>query len=123
MKGFLDRMEQNKNNPPAHAEADFLFHFTIVKAAGNPFIIDIMKVLGKMIQKAIEETAIEDDLEGRERSMRFHRALYRAICRKETTKAAEVLHQHSADSRSTYKLRYAEHRKAETRRKSSGLES
>jgi len=117
MKDFIESMEQNKDNPTAHAEADFLFHFTIVKAAGNPFIIEITKVLSKMIQKAIEETAIEDDLEGRERAMRFHRALYRAIRRKEKTKAAEVLQQHSADSRSTYQSRCSKQCKAETRKK------
>ena len=115
MKDFLDSMERDKDNPSAHAEADFLFHFTIVKAAGNPFIVEIMKVLSKMIQKAIEETAFEDDLEGRERAMRFHRALYRSICRKEKTKAAQVLQRHSADSRNTYQSRCSKNRDTKAR--------
>ena len=110
-------MEQNKNDPQIHAEADFLFHFTIVKAAKNPFIVEVMKVLGKMIQKAIEETAIEDDLVGREKSMVFHRSLYRAIGRKDEKKAAEVLHNHSLESRSRYKIMYSKHHNEKDRSK------
>jgi GntR family transcriptional repressor for pyruvate dehydrogenase complex len=113
MKGYLEEMEKNKKNPKVHAEADYLFHFTIVKAAGNPFIIEIMKVLGKMIEKAIEETAIEDDLIGRERAMRYHRSLYRAIRQKDGKKAAEVLHKHSLESRGRYEMMHSKHHKKE----------
>jgi GntR family transcriptional repressor for pyruvate dehydrogenase complex len=113
MKGYLEEMEKNKKNPKVHAEADYLFHFTIVKAADNPFIIEIMKVLGKMIEKAIEETAIEDDLIGRERAMRYHRSLYRAIRQKDGKKAAEVLHKHSLESRGRYEMMHSKHHKKE----------
>ena len=107
MKGYLEEMEKNKKNPKVHAEADYLFHFTIVKAAGNPFIIEIM------IEKAIEETAIEDDLIGRERAMRYHRSLYRAIRQKDGKKAAEVLHKHSLESRGRYEMMHSKHYKKE----------
>jgi GntR family transcriptional repressor for pyruvate dehydrogenase complex len=113
MKGYLEEMEKNKKNPKVHAEADYLFHFTIVKAADNPFIIEIMKVLGKMIEKAIEETAIEDDLVGRERAMRYHRSLYRAIRQKDEKKAAEVLHKHSLESRGRYEMMHSKHHEKE----------
>jgi GntR family transcriptional repressor for pyruvate dehydrogenase complex len=113
MKGYLEEMEKNKSNPKVHAEADYLFHFTIVKAAGNPFIIEIMKVLGKMIEKAIEETAIEDDSIGRERAMRYHRSLYRAIRQQDRKKAAEVLHKHSLESRGRYEMMHSKHHKKE----------
>ncbi len=109
MKGYLEEMVKNKGNPKVHAEADYLFHFTIVKAAGHSFIIEIMKVLGKMIEKAIEETAIEDDLVGRERALRYHRSLYRAIRQKDGMKAAEVLHKHSLESRGRYEMMYSKH--------------
>jgi len=109
MKRYLEEMEQNKNNPQIHAEADFLFHFTIIKAARNPFITEIMKVLGRMIEKAIEETAIKDDLVGREKALVFHRSLYRAISRKDGKKAAEILHKHSLESRSRYRMIYSKH--------------
>ncbi len=109
MKHYLHEMKENRKEPQKHAEADFLFHFTIIKAAGNPFIVEVMKILGKMIEKAIEETAIEDDLVGRDRSMFFHRALYRAITRRDGRKAAEVLHKHSTESRSRYKMMYLKH--------------
>lgn len=113
MKGYLQEMEKNKKNPKVHAEADYLFHFTIVKAADNPFIIEIMKVLGKMIERAIEETAIEDDLAGREKAMRYHRSLYRAIAQKDGKKAAEVLHKHSLESRGRYETMHHKHPRAE----------
>jgi GntR family transcriptional repressor for pyruvate dehydrogenase complex len=109
MKGYLEEMQKNKSNPKVHAEADYLFHFTIVKAAGNPFIIEIMKVLGKMIERAIEETAIEDDSAGREKAMRYHRSLYRAIAQKDGKKAAEVLHKHSSESRGRYEMMHSKH--------------
>jgi GntR family transcriptional repressor for pyruvate dehydrogenase complex len=109
MKGYLEEMEKNKKNPRVHAEADYLFHFTIVKAANNPFIIEITKVLGKMIEKAIEETAIEDDSVGREKAMRYHRSLYRAIRQKDGKKAADLLHKHSIESRGRYEMMHSNH--------------
>jgi GntR family transcriptional repressor for pyruvate dehydrogenase complex len=109
MKGYLEEMEKNKTNPRVHAEADYLFHFTIVKAADNPFVVEIMKVLGKMIEKAIEETAIEDDSVGRDKAMRYHRSLYRAIRQKDGKKAAEVLHRHSVESRGRYEMMHSKH--------------
>jgi GntR family transcriptional repressor for pyruvate dehydrogenase complex len=112
MRGYLEEMEKNKYNPKVHAEADYLFHFTIVRAADNPFIIEIMKVLGKMIEKAIEETAIEDDLVGREKAKRYHRSLYRAIRQRDGQKAVEVLHKHSLESRSRYEMMHSKHRHA-----------
>jgi GntR family transcriptional repressor for pyruvate dehydrogenase complex len=103
MERFLGEMENNRNIPEKHAEADFNFHFTIVKSAGNPFIVEVIKILGTMIEKAIEATAIRDDLVGRDRAMRYHRSLFSAIKARHGKKAVEILHRHSVESRSRYK--------------------
>jgi len=111
MEKHIEEMKQYRRNPSKHAEADFLFHFTIVKSAKNPIITEIMKMIGKMMLKAIEETALEDDISGRDQAMVYHRALYRAIREKNKKEAVLTLHRHSVESRQQYKAMYSIHHK------------
>jgi GntR family transcriptional repressor for pyruvate dehydrogenase complex len=102
MEKHLVDMDRYREDPHKHAVSDFLLHFTIVKSARNPIIIETMKLIGRMIEEAIEQTAIEDDLAGRDKARIYHRGIFNAIREKNGKKAVEILHKHSMESRRRY---------------------
>jgi len=77
MRQYLDLMEQTQRDDRRFAEADYLFHLTIVQAAGNPVMNRVMKVIERMLARAIEKAAGLH--EWRRRALKMHEQIYRAI--------------------------------------------
>jgi GntR family transcriptional repressor for pyruvate dehydrogenase complex len=77
MRQYLDLMEQTQNDDRRFAEADYLFHLTIVQAAHNPVMNRVMKVIENMLARAIEKTAGLH--EWRRRALKMHEQIYAAI--------------------------------------------
>jgi GntR family transcriptional repressor for pyruvate dehydrogenase complex len=77
MRQYLDLMEQTQSDDRRFAEADYLFHLTIVQAAHNPVMNRVMKVIENMLARAIEKAAGLH--EWRRRALKMHRQIYQAI--------------------------------------------
>jgi GntR family transcriptional repressor for pyruvate dehydrogenase complex len=77
MRQYLDRMEQSQGDDRRFAEADYLFHLTIVQAARNPVMNRVMKVIENMLARAIQKAAGLH--EWRPRALKMHERIYRAI--------------------------------------------
>jgi DNA-binding FadR family transcriptional regulator len=77
MKQYLDLMEQTQGDERRFAEADYLFHLTIVQAAHNPVMNRVMKVIENMLARSIEKAAGLHEW-GR-RVLKMHEQIYRAI--------------------------------------------
>ena len=77
MRQYLDLMEQSQGDDRRFAEADYLFHLTIVQAARNPVMNRVMKVIENMLARAIQKAAGLH--EWRPRALKMHERIYRAI--------------------------------------------
>jgi GntR family transcriptional repressor for pyruvate dehydrogenase complex len=77
MKHYLDLMEQTQSDDRRFAQADYLFHLTIVQAAHNPVMNQLMKVIENMLARAIEKAAGLH--EWRRRALRLHAQVYLSI--------------------------------------------
>ena len=86
MRQYLDLMVQTQRDDRRFAEADYLFHLTIVQAAGNPVMNRVMKVIERMLARAIEKAAGLH--EWRPRALKMHERIFRAIQKGEGRSAA-----------------------------------
>jgi GntR family transcriptional repressor for pyruvate dehydrogenase complex len=86
MRRYLDLMEQPQGDDRRFAEADYLFHLTIVQAAQNPVMNRVMKVIENMLARAIEKAAGLH--EWRPRALKMHERIYHAILKREGRSAA-----------------------------------
>jgi GntR family transcriptional repressor for pyruvate dehydrogenase complex len=92
---WLQEMEETAEDPIRHAEADYFFHLTIVKAVRNPVMNEVIKFVGKMFYGALTKTAI---LAGREIAMDFHRRIYEAIKKRDPEAASRLLQEHITET-------------------------
>lgn len=86
MRQYLDLMEQSQGDDRRFAEADYLFHLTIVQAARNPVMNRVMKVIEHMLARAIEKAAGLH--EWRPRALKMHERIFQAIQKGEGRSAA-----------------------------------
>jgi GntR family transcriptional repressor for pyruvate dehydrogenase complex len=86
MRQYLDLMEQTQGDDRRFAEADYLFHLTIVQAARNPVMNRVMKVIENMLARAIEKAAGLH--EWRRRALKMHEQIYRAILNRQGRSAS-----------------------------------
>ena len=91
MRGYLDLMRQTRDNDRKFAEADYRFHLTVVKAAHNPIMDMVMKVIEKMLARAIEKAA--DLHEWRPTALAMHGRIYQAIAKRQSRQAAVAVEQ------------------------------
>lgn len=102
MSDCLKLMEKYRNNPTKYAKADYEFHLVVVTSAGNPIINEVMKIIGRMIWKAIEKTVLGSGLTGRDVAMEYHHRIYEAIRDKDGALAAKQVHDHLAETIDRY---------------------
>jgi GntR family transcriptional repressor for pyruvate dehydrogenase complex len=99
LEDYVQAMEAAIDNSQEYARLDYLFHLTIVKAAHNPVMNEIMKVAGNMILRGFEITST---LPGREIAMHYHRKIYEAMRLRNGVLASNLLHEHIAETASRY---------------------
>jgi GntR family transcriptional repressor for pyruvate dehydrogenase complex len=99
LEDYVQAMEAAIDNSQEYARLDYLFHLTIVKAAHNPVMNEIMKVAGNMILRGFEITST---LPGREIAMHYHRKIYEAMRLRNGVLASNLLHEHIAETANRY---------------------
>jgi GntR family transcriptional repressor for pyruvate dehydrogenase complex len=100
LENYIKAMEKYFLDSQKYAQLDYLFHLTIVKAAHNPIINEIMKMAGRMILKGMEITS---SLPGRDIAMDYHRRIFEAIRDRNGILAATLIHEHIAETAKRYK--------------------
>ncbi len=92
MKSYLEMMRQARDQDSKFAEADYMFHLTVVKSAYNPIMDQVMHVIERMLKRALEKAAGLH--EWRSTAIRMHERIYKAILAhngKEAARAVEDL--------------------------------
>jgi GntR family transcriptional repressor for pyruvate dehydrogenase complex len=102
MKLYLGEMEKYREDNKLYAAADYEFHYTLIRSARNPIINEIMKIVGRMIEKAIEKTVLGSGLAGREVAMQYHYRIYEAIRNGDAAMAARLVHEHLVETINRY---------------------
>ncbi|MGL4569979.1 MAG: FadR/GntR family transcriptional regulator [Clostridium sp.] len=78
------------------AEIDKEFHYTIVKAAGNPLITNLLNILSELIDEFITNSRknILECEENKEKLIYLHEKIYEAIEEKDAYKAYTAMKEH-----------------------------
>lgn len=95
LRKWLQEMEETADDPVRHAEADYFFHLTIVKAVRNPVINEVIKFVGRMFYDAVAQTA---SIAGREIAMDYHRRIYNAIKGHDADAASRLVQEHITET-------------------------
>ena len=64
--------------------------------------LEVMKIIGRMIWKAIEKTVLGSGLTGREVAMEYHHRIYAAIRDGDGPLAAKMVHEHLSETIARY---------------------
>jgi GntR family transcriptional repressor for pyruvate dehydrogenase complex len=101
MEQYLLTMIQNADNEEKLAEADYLFHLTIIESAKNPVINEIMKMIGAMIHRAVVKTA--ELRQWQSISLDLHKRLFSAIQQGQGAQAASLVQELITETIEQYK--------------------
>jgi GntR family transcriptional repressor for pyruvate dehydrogenase complex len=101
MEHYLLAMIQNAENEEKLADADYLFHLTIIESAKNPVINEIMKLVGTMIRRAMAKTAGLREWQGA--SLDLHKRLFEAIREGRGEQAAQLVQELILETIAQYK--------------------
>ncbi|WDY60626.1 FadR/GntR family transcriptional regulator [Pseudomonas sp. PSKL.D1] len=103
LKQALDALLQGPDKPGSTTNADFQFHLKIAKAAGNHYLIDIMKHLGT---KLIPRTRMNSAYTGQSNRTTYlaginseHQQIFDAIASKQVDAARAAMFLHLSNSR------------------------
>jgi DNA-binding FadR family transcriptional regulator len=102
MESLLEIMKKHRNNRKKYSAADYEFHATIVNAARNPIISELMKIVRRMELRAIERTVLDTGLTRRDLTMRYHHRIYEAVKNGDSAKASALTHQHLTETITRY---------------------
>jgi GntR family transcriptional repressor for pyruvate dehydrogenase complex len=101
MEQYLRTMLENAEDEEKLAEADYLFHLTIIESAKNPVIDEIMKMIGSMIHRAVEKTA--GLRQWQSISLELHKRLFGAIHEGKGAEAALLVQELITETIEQYK--------------------
>lgn len=101
LRGHLEAMRANRNNPTGYTSADVGFHIDVANAARNPFLSALLRPLARVIVEGMLESshtspsAVEDGI-------RLHTAVLARIEVGDADGAAETMRTHLLDSRQAF---------------------
>lgn len=85
-------------------EEDYQFHFTIVEAANNPVLLEVMNVIAQKMISGLEESrviSVNDELLNYE-VLQEHKKIYNAIMNNEPEKARNAMWEHHLRTKERY---------------------